>query len=50
MSESYGGCEAGYLPSDADILEENGTAANLLGITYMAAAGDDGARTPGDDA
>jgi hypothetical protein len=43
MSESFGGCEAGELPSDADILEENGTAANLLGITYMAAAGDDGA-------
>jgi hypothetical protein len=43
MSESYGGCEAGELPTDADILEENGTAANLLGITYMAAAGDDGA-------
>jgi len=43
MSESYGGCEAGETPTDADILEENGTAANLLGITYMAAAGDDGA-------
>jgi hypothetical protein len=43
MSESYGGCEAGSLATDADVLEENGTAANLLGITYMAAAGDDGA-------
>ena len=43
ISESYGGCEAGSLPTDADILEENGTAANLMGITYMAAAGDDGA-------
>ena len=43
MSESYGGCEQGSLPTDADILEENGTAANLLGITYMAAAGDSGA-------
>jgi subtilase family serine protease len=43
ISESYGGCEEGSLPSDADILEENGTAANLLGITYMAAAGDSGA-------
>jgi hypothetical protein len=43
MSESYGGCEAGELPSDADVLEENGTAANLEGITYMAAAGDNGA-------
>jgi len=43
MSESYGGCEAGSLPTDADVLEENGTAANLLGITYMAAAGDSGA-------
>lgn len=43
MSESYGGCELGNSPTDADILEENGTIANLLGITYMAAAGDQGA-------
>ncbi len=43
VSESYGGCEAGELPSDADVIEVNGTAANLMGITYMAAAGDDGA-------
>ncbi len=47
MSESFGGCEAGEAPSDADILEENGTAANLLGITYMASAGDDGAEDCG---
>jgi hypothetical protein len=43
MSESYGGCEAGTLATDADITEQYGTAANLMGITYMAAAGDDGA-------
>jgi hypothetical protein len=43
MSESFGGCEAGELPADADFLEENGTAANLMGITYMAATGDTGA-------
>ena len=43
VSESYGGCEAGDLPSDADVIEVNGTAANLMGITYMAAAGDSGA-------
>ena len=43
MSESYGGCEAGNVPTDADILETNGTAANLLGITYMASSGDAGA-------
>jgi len=42
LSESWGGCEAGSLESDADVLEENGTAANLLGITYLAAAGDAG--------
>jgi hypothetical protein len=47
VSESFGGCEEGSLPSDADVLEENGTAANLLGITYMAAAGDDGAEDCG---
>jgi hypothetical protein len=47
MSESYGGCEAGDLPSDADITEMNGTAANLMGITYMAAAGDSGAEDCG---
>ena len=43
MSESYGGCEAGITLSDADIANENGTAANLMGITYMASAGDSGA-------
>ena len=50
MSESYGGCEAGALPTDADVLEENGTAANLMGITYMAAAGDAGAADCGSGA
>jgi subtilase family serine protease len=49
MSESYGGCEAGDLPSDADVTEMNGTAANLMGITYMAAAGDSGAEDCGGD-
>jgi hypothetical protein len=43
MSESYGGCEAGILPSDADVTEEMGTAGNLMGITHTASAGDDGA-------
>jgi hypothetical protein len=43
MSESYGGCEAGNVPTDADVIEENGTAANLMGISYMASSGDDGA-------
>ncbi len=43
MSESYGGCEYGILPSDADIAEEYGTAANIMGITYMSATGDSGA-------
>ncbi len=43
MSESYGGCEAGILPSDADVTEEMGTAGNLMGITHTASAGDTGA-------
>jgi MYXO-CTERM domain-containing protein len=47
VSESYGGCEQGDLPSDADVTEMNGTAANLMGITYMAAAGDSGAEDCG---
>jgi hypothetical protein len=49
VSESYGGCEAGTLASDADVTEMNGTAANLMGITYMAAAGDSGAEDCGGD-
>jgi hypothetical protein len=40
MSESVAGCEAYYPPSEADILEMNGTAANIMGITYMAGSGD----------
>lgn len=47
LSESYGGCEGGILPSDADVTEMNGTAANLMGISYMAAAGDSGAEDCG---
>jgi hypothetical protein len=43
VSESYGGCEAGILPSDADVTEQMGTAGNLMGITHTASAGDDGA-------
>lgn len=49
VSESYGGCEEGDMPSDADVIEMNGTAANLMGITYMAAAGDSGAADCGYD-
>jgi hypothetical protein len=49
LSESYGGCEQGVLPTDADVTEMNGTAANLMGITYMAAAGDSGAEDCGGD-
>ena len=43
LSESWGGCEAGATPSDADVLEVYGSAASLLGITYVASSGDDGA-------
>ena len=43
MSESYGGCEAGILPSDADVTEMLGTAGNLMGITHTASSGDSGA-------
>jgi hypothetical protein len=43
VTESYGSCEGGTPASDADITEEYGTLANLMGITYMAAAGDAGA-------
>ncbi len=43
LSESWGGCEAGLTPSDADVVAVYGSAANVLGITYLAAAGDSGA-------
>ncbi len=43
LSESWGGCEQGLTPSDADVVETFGSAANLLGITYVASSGDDGA-------
>jgi hypothetical protein len=43
LSESWTSCEGGYTPGDADILETFGTAANALGMTYLAASGDDGA-------
>jgi hypothetical protein len=43
LSESFAGCELGQTPSDADALGVFGSAANLLGITYVAASGDDGA-------
>jgi hypothetical protein len=43
LSESWAGCEEGSTPADADVLETFGSAASLLGITYVAASGDDGA-------
>ncbi len=43
LSESWGGCEQGYTLSDADVLQVFGSAASLLGITYVAASGDAGA-------
>src|ERR1019366_987875 len=43
LSESWGGCEEGLTPSDADITQVYGSAANVLGITYVAASGDSGA-------
>ena len=43
MSESFGGCEYGFAPQDADVLGTFGSAANLLGITFMASSGDQGA-------
>ena len=43
LSESWGGCEEGFTANDADVLETYGSAASLLGITYVAASGDDGA-------
>jgi MYXO-CTERM domain-containing protein len=43
LSESFGGCEGSETPSDADILGVFGSAANLLGMTYLASSGDQGA-------
>jgi hypothetical protein len=43
ISESWGGCEQGLTAADADVVGVYGSAANLLGITYMVAAGDTGA-------
>jgi Pro-kumamolisin, activation domain len=43
LSESWAGCEEGFTTNDADVLETFGSAASLLGITYVAASGDDGA-------
>ena len=44
LSESWGGCEAGATPSDADVLEIYGSAASLMGITYVASLGNSGRR------
>jgi len=43
LSESWGGCEAQIPPSDADLVQTYGSAASLLGITYVAASGDQAA-------
>jgi MYXO-CTERM domain-containing protein len=43
LSESWGGCEQGFTLSDADVLQVYGSAASLLGTTYVASSGDDGA-------
>ncbi|MBS2033282.1 MAG: S8/S53 family peptidase, partial [Deltaproteobacteria bacterium] len=43
LSESWGGCEQGSAPADADVLETYGAAAALEGISYLASSGDDGA-------
>jgi hypothetical protein len=43
LSVSWGGCEEGTSPSDADTTEVFGSAADLLGISFLAAAGDSGA-------
>ena len=42
LSESWGGCELGLTPSDADVVATFGSAASLLGITYLASSGDNG--------
>jgi subtilase family serine protease len=43
MSESYGGCDESYVGTDADIDGEIAAAANVEGITYLAASGDSAA-------
>jgi hypothetical protein len=50
LSESFGGCEAFYLQHGITAADQNligiyGSAANVLGITYLAASGDAGATT-----
>jgi hypothetical protein len=50
LSESWGGCEAyyfqaGYTAADQNLFDVYGSAANVLGITYVAASGDAGATT-----
>jgi hypothetical protein len=44
MSESYGGCDLGETTLNADIDGEIAAAANLEGITYVTASGDNGAQ------
>ncbi len=43
ISESYGSCDLDITPSDADVASEIAAAANLEGMTYLAASGDSGA-------
>ena len=43
LSFSYGGCEAGYSPTEAAYLGAMGDFASMLGITFVVAAGDGGA-------
>jgi MYXO-CTERM domain-containing protein len=50
LSESWGGCEgdyytAGLTAADQNVIDTYGSAANVLGITYVAASGDAGATT-----
>jgi hypothetical protein len=40
LSESWGGCEAQIPASDADLVQVYGSAAALLGMTYLASSGD----------
>ena len=40
LSQSAGACELNQAPSDADVLGVYGSAANLLGMTFVAASGD----------
>lgn len=43
LSESFGGCENGVAPADADVAQVYSAAAALEGISYLASSGDDGA-------